>query len=292
MLKRFTLISLLLLSALPASGVTVLLGNHHVSFDIVGATRYFEFADFEEWQFPIQDLNWGITGLDLNPLVDPNQLDLNLPADSPKQNRNRIRLSFQGNLDIGLRVRSAISPRWGVEGYFNYTPADLVINFNGSNLAAANFNRYSGATNPLDPEVYLNWIYGDFPTYHITRFGANMDYVWLRSNDNVFNFYVNAGAGIVSYFRTGDLIVPTDYNLPGEPELPVPTAPENVTWYLPNDSFPSVNLGTGGIFFLHRYFGLNWNLRASYTSFEFKRLNFDPENHWIFSASIGYSIRI
>ncbi len=109
MFKRFVLFCALV--ALPASSQAVLLGNHQLTLDILGTTNYFEFADFLEHEFPEQGLDWGFRFVDLG---DIEYFDPNIGApDNPLQNRNHIRMSFEGNLDIGARIRSALSPKWG-----------------------------------------------------------------------------------------------------------------------------------------------------------------------------------
>jgi len=299
MLKRWIWLVPALIWALPAQAI--LLGNHQLSFDIVGTTQYFEFANFQEWELPAQvvtgggmtiglaDLNWGFGNFDFNPLVNPESFDDAIPFDDPRQNRNRITMRFKGNLDLGLRLRTALTPRLGIEGYLKYTPADLVIDFNGNTVPPASFNRYSGVTNPHDPQEHLHWVEGEYPSYHIFRFGANLDYVYLRSYDNIWNFYGSLGAGLIAYHRSGSLMVPIDYDSDAQD---YPAAPRDITWLMPNDTFPSFSIGTGGIFFLHRYFGLNFDLRANWTTFEFTRANFAGQNHWVMSASLGYSLRI
>lgn len=289
MLKWVLLFLAILAVAVPAQA-KILLGNHHISFDFVGTTQYFEFADFLEWEFPEQDLNWGFTSYDLNPEVndDPGAWDPDI-ADWEKQNRNLIKMRFQGNLDLGLRLRSALDPDLGVEAYLKYTPADLVISYNGVNMAAANFARYAGVTNPNDPPIYLNWVDGDYPTYHIFRWGLNLDYVYLRTKDNEFNLYVSGGIGAISYHCSGKLLVPVDFD---EETQDYPSAPRDISYILPNDTFPSASIGIGGLFFVHRYFGMNFDIRGNYTSFEFKRAGFESQGHWVFGASIGYSIRL
>jgi len=300
MQKRMIWLALALLWVLPAQAI--LLGNHHISFDVVGTTQYFEFADFREWELPaevdadgvligLSDLNWGFGHFDFNPLVNdhPNALDESLDLNDPRQNRNLLTMKFQGNLDLGLRVRTALSPRLGVEGYLKYTPADLIITYNGITLPAASFRRYAGVTNPGDQPDDLNWVEGDYPTYHIFRFGLNLDYVYFRSDNNIWNFYGSLGAGAIAYHRSGELLVPIDYDSNAQDQ---PAAPRDISWVLPNDTFPSLSVGTGGIFFLHRYFGLNFDVRANWTSFEFTRAEFDGQSHWVFGASLGYSIRL
>jgi hypothetical protein len=299
MYKRLILLVLALFSVLPAQAI--LLGNHHISFDVVGTTQYFEFADFQEWELPVEvvtgsgvtiglhDVNWGFGNIDLNPLNNPDALDESMDADDPRQNRNVLKMRFQGNLDLGLRVRSAISPNLGVEAYLKYTPADLVIEINGNTLPAASYKRYAGVANPQDQPEHWFWTEGDYPSYHIFRFGVNLDYIYFRSYDNIWNFYGSVGAGLIAYHRSGYFIVPVDYDSDAQD---VPAEPRDITWLLPNDTFPSLSLGTGGIFFLHRYFGLNFDLRANWTNFEFIRAEFDSQSHWVMSASIGYSIRL
>jgi len=301
MQKRLTMLFLAVIWALPAQAI--LLGNHHISFDVVGTTQYFEFTEFREWELPAQvdpgngvmiglhDLGWGFGNYDFNPLVndDPNALDENLPLDDPRQNRNLIAMEFQGNLDLGLRLRTAISPRMGLEAYLKYTPADLIITFNGHTLPAASFTRYAGVTNPDDTVEDLNWVEGDYPTYHIFRFGLNMDYVYLRSNENIWNLYGSVGVGAIAYHRSGDLLVPVDYD---EDLQEYPSAPRDITWLMPNDTFPSLSLGTGGIFFIYQDFGLNFDLRANWTTFEFTRAQFESQSHWVFGASLGYTVRL
>jgi hypothetical protein len=302
MFKRLSILVLALVWFVPAHAI--LLGNHHISFDLVGTTQYFEFANFEEWELPpevstgsgvtldLENLNWGFGNYDINPKWndDPGAINPDLDVTDPRQNRNIISMRFQGNLDLGLRVRSALSPRLGVEGYIKYTPADLIIDFNGNTLPAASFTRYQGVTNPMETDSQnLNWVEGDYPTYHIFRFGLNLDYVYLRSDNNVWNFYGSLGGGLVAYHRSGQLLVPVDYD--GD-EQEYPTAPLDVTWLLPNDTYPSFSIGTGGIFFIHRYFGLNFEVRANWTTFEFTRAQFDSSSHWIMGASLGYSIRL
>ena len=285
MLNRFALLCALV--ALPGSSQAILLGNHQITLDILGTTNYFEFANFLEHQFPIQGLDWGYRFLDLGDIefFDP---DIGAP-DNPLQNRNRIRMSFEGNLDIGARLRSAISPKWGIEGYIKYSPVNLVILHNSIPVPEANFTRYSGVQNPNDAFAQWVWKSGDYPTYHIIRFGANLDYTYFRSEGNTVNSYVSAGAGVVSYFRTGELLVPADSSV----EHPdIPAAPIDASYYMPNDKFLSVNFGFGGIVFLHRLFGLNADLRTSYTPFKLERMGFDSQNHWIVSGSIGYTIRL
>lgn len=273
--------------ALPGAAQAILLGNHQVTIDLLGSTQYFEFAEFKEYEFPVQGLDWGFR---LQDLYDVDYRDPNIPFDSPLQNRNALKLSFLGNLDIGLRLRTAIAPRWGIEGYVKYTPVDLVIEYNGQDLSAATFTRYSGVTNPGDPEDLLNWVVGDYPTYHVIRFGANLDYVFFRARNNSINFYSAVGAGAVTYKISGQLFVPTDYS----DEQSEPSAPKDISYLLPNDTFLSGNLGLGGIFFLHRLVGLNVDFRASYTPFELRRVDtFDTsKQHWIWSASIGYTFRL
>ncbi len=302
MFKRLSILVLALAWFVPAHAI--LLGNHHISFDLVGTTQYFEFANFQEWELPpevttgggitldLENLNWGFGNYDLNPKWndDPDALNPDIPFDDPRQNRNIISMRFQGNLDLGLRVRSALSPRLGVEGYIKYTPADLIIDFNGNTLPAASFTRYQGVSNPTETDnENLNWVEGDFPTYHIFRFGLNLDYVYLRSDNNIWNFYGSLGGGLVSYHRSGQLLVPVDYN-PDTQDYP--SAPLDITWLLPNDTYPSFSIGTGGIFFIHRYFGLNFEVRANWTTFEFTRAEFDSSSHWIMGASLGYAIRL
>ncbi|MBM4116356.1 hypothetical protein FJ251_01210 [bacterium] len=273
--------------ALPGAAQAILLGNHQVTIDLLGSTQYFEFAEFKEYEFPIQGLDWGFR---LQDLYDVDFRDPSIPFDSPLQNRNALKLSFLGNLDVGLRVRTAIRPRWGIEGYVKYTPVDLVIEYNGQELSAATFTRYSGVTNPGDPEDLLNWVVGDYPTYHVLRFGANLDYVLYRARNNAINFYGAVGAGAITYKISGQLFVPTDY--PAEQNEP--SAPEDISYLLPNDTFLSANLGLGGIFFLHRLVGVNVDFRASYSPFELKRIEeFDTsKQHWLWSASIGYTFRL
>lgn len=299
MFKRLSMLVLALVWVMPAHAI--LLGNHHMSFDLVGSTEYFEFADFQEWELPdevttggglvipLDDLNWGFGIYDLNPNVNPESWDDTMDIDDPRQNRNVIKMKFQGNLDLGFRLRSALSPRLGIEGYLKYTPADLVIDFNNNTVPSASFTRYQGVTNPYDDSSNLNWVEGEFPTYHIFRFGVNLDYVYFRSNNNVWNFYGSVGAGAVAYHRSGNLLVPVDYDSDSQD---YPAAPRDITWLLPNDTFPSLSIGTGGIFFLHRYFGLNFDIRANWTTFEFKRAAFESQSHWIMGASLGYSIRL
>lgn len=292
MLKR--LVTLLCLSAtlfggaLVGNAQAILLGNHQITLDLLGTTQYFEFANFLEHEFPVQGLNWGFRMQDLN---DIENWDQNIPPLSELQNRNHLVMSFEGNLDIGLRIRTSVRPRWGLEGYVKYTPVDLRMTYNGTNLSAATFTRYSGITNdPTDPEDEWNWVKGDYPTYHILRFGANLDYVFLRAKANTINLYGAIGAGAVSYNMEGDLFVPTDY----DEEQDTPSAPEKISFYLPNDTFLSGNLGIGGIFFIHRYFGINLDFRASFSPFELMRIDtFDTaKKHWIYSASIGYTWRL
>jgi hypothetical protein len=283
MLKRFALLCSFL--ALPCTSQAMLLGNHQLTLDILGTTEYFEFADFLEYEFPVQGLDWGFRFFDYG---DIENLDPNLPLDDPRQNRNRIQMHFEGNLDIGLRLRSALSPRFGLETYIKYSPVDLVLIYNDQPLPEANFSRYSGVQNPDDQFAQWIWVNGDYPTYHVVRFGANLDYTFYRSPANTVNGYVSAGAGIVSYFRGGELIVPTDFDEDGQD---IPTAPENISFYMPNDRFISASFGFGGIVFLHRLFGLNLDLRASNSHFELKRTDFEGQSHWILSASIGYTIR-
>ncbi|TFG87535.1 MAG: hypothetical protein E4H17_03305 [Gemmatimonadales bacterium] len=279
-----------LVAALPPEPAqAILLGNHQITLDLLGTTQYFDFAEFKEHEFPVQGLDWGFR---LRDLYDVEFRDPQIPFDSPLQNRNAIKLGLVGNLDIGLRIRTAIRPRWGIEGYFKYTPVDLVIEYNGQNLSEATFTRYSGVTNPenAENEDLLNWVVGDYPTYHVVRFGANLDYVFYRGHSNALNFYGAVGGGVVSYRMSGKLYVPTDY--PEDQE--VPSAPEDLSYLMPNDTFPSANLGLGGIFFVHRLFGINVDLRASYAPFELKRVDsFDTsKQHWIMSASIGYTFRL
>lgn len=287
------------LGAQPAEAI--LLGNHQITFDLLGTTQYFDFAEFKEYEFQHQldadyeargevapTLDWGFRLLDLN---DIENWDPNIPANSELQNRNKLVLGLVGNLDIGLRIRTAIRPSWGIEGYAKYTPVDLVTTYNGTELSAATFTRYSGVTNPGDAEDQLNWVVGDYPTYHIFRFGANLDYVFLRARNNTINLYGAVGGGAVSYHLDGQLYVPADYD---EDLQDTPSAPIDISYYLPNDTFLSANLGIGGIFFVHRLFGLNVDFRASYTPFELKRVDaFDTsKKHWIWSASIGYTWRL
>lgn len=281
-------LAIALAAALPGAARAILLGNHQVTIDLLGTTQYFDFAEFKEYEFEEQGLDWGFRLQDLN---DIEYRDPNIPFDSPLQNRNALKMSFLGNLDIGLRVRTAILPRWGLEGYVKYTPVDLVIEYNGQDLSAATFTRYSGVTNPGDPEDLLNWVVGDYPTYHVLRFGANLDYVFLRAHSNTINLYGAVGGGAISYRMSGKLYVPTDYV---EEEQDEPSAPRDISYYLPNDTFLSGNLGLGGIFFLHRLVGINVDFRASYTPFELKRVQgFDTsKQHWIWSASIGYTFRL
>ena len=99
-----------------------------------------------------------------------------------------------------------------------------------------------------------------------------------------------AGFGAISYFREGKLLVPTDYDEEDE-SLNAPTAPVDVSYYLPNDTYWSANVGTGFIIFLHRMFGLNFNITGSYTPFEMDRAGFDKQDHFLVSASIGYTAR-
>ncbi len=290
MFKRFALFCTLL--ALPVASQAILLGNHQLTLDILGTTDYFEFADFLEHEFPELEngdvtLDWGFRFLDLG---DIEHFDTTIgPPDHPLQNRNHIRMSFEGSLDIGMRLRSALSPRFGLETYFKYSPVDLVMIYNGQALPEANFTRYSGVQNPTDQPNQWVWITGDYPTYHIIRFGANLDYTYYRSAANTVNAYVTAGGGIVSYFRSGELLVPTDYDAD---TLNVPTAPYDISHFLPNDSFLSMNFGLGGIVYLHRLFGLNMDLRFNYTPFQMERAGFARQHHWIMSASIGYTIRL
>ena len=185
----------------------ILLGNHQLTLDLLGSTQYFEFAEFREYEFPIQGLDWGFRQQDLN---DFEFHDPNIPHDSPLQNRNRLKMSFVGNLDIGVRLRTALAPKLGLEGYIKYTPVDLVMTYNDTELSAATFTRYSGVTNPDDPEDLQNWVRGDYPTYHVVRFGANLDYVFLRARANTINLYGALGGGVVSYHMDGDLYIPTD----------------------------------------------------------------------------------
>lgn len=293
MLKRpallIALAATLVAAQPPGPAQAILLGNHQITLDLLGTTQYFDFAEFAEHEFPEQGLDWGFR---LQDLYDVEYRDPNIPFDSPLQNRNLLKLGLVGNLDIGVRLRTAIHPRWGVEGYFKYTPVDLIIEYNGQNLSEASFTRYSGVTNPenAENEDLLNWVVGDYPTYHVVRFGANVDYVFYRGHNNALNFYSAIGGGVVSYRMSGQLFVPTDY--PEDQE--VPTAPKDISYYLPNDTFLSANLGLGGIFFVHRLFGINVDFRASYTPFELKRVEtFDTsKQHWIMSASIGYTFRL
>jgi len=294
MLKRLVTFVCLLgtfligLGGFPAGDAqAILLGNHQLTIDLLGTTQYFEFAEFREYEFPVQGLDWGFRQRDL---FDIEFQDPELELNDPLQNRNRMTMSFVGNLDIGLRMRTALAPKLGLEGYVKYTPADLVMTYNGADLSAATFTRYSGVTNPDDPEDLQNWVTGDFPTYHIIRFGANMDYVFLRARANTINLYGALGAGVVSYHMSGDLYVPTDF--PDDQDTP--SAPEKLSYYLPNDTFLSGNLGRGGIFFIHRMFGINVDFRASYSPFELKRIDaFDTsKNQWFWSASIGYTWRM
>jgi hypothetical protein len=275
--------------AVPAQAI--LLGNHQLTIELLGTTEYFEFADFTEWEFPVQGLDWGYRLTDID--KDHNPIDTNYLPDDIHQNRNQIQLHLDGSLDIGLRFRSSIRPRLGVEGYLKYTPADLIITYNNQELSEATFTRYSGVTNPDDAEHLLNWVQGDFPTYHIVRFGMDLDYVFYRSSGNTMNSYVSVGGGIISYFRSGELFVPTDYDEEGiGGGTVIPSAPKNISEYLPNDSFPSANFGIGTLFYVHRYFGINASIRMSWTPFEVKSANFDKENHWIMGLSLGYTIRL
>jgi len=274
----------------PVPAQALLLGNHQITLDLLGTTQYFDFAEFQEHQFPVQGLNWGFR---LRDLYDVEYRNHNIPLDSPLQNRNVLKLGLEGNLDIGVGGGPALRPRWGIEGYFKYTPVDLVIEYNGQSLSAATFTRYSGVTNPenAENEDLLNWVVGDYPTYHVVRFGANLDYVFYRGRGNAINLYGAMGGGVVSYRMSGQLYVPTDYP---EEEQDVPSAPKDISYYLPNDTFVSGNLGLGGILFVHRLFGLNVDFRASYSPFELKRVEaFDTsKQHWIMSASIGYTFRL
>jgi hypothetical protein len=282
MLKRLLLLCALLF---PATSHAILLGNHQITLDLLGATQYFEFADFKEYEFPAQGLDWGFRLLDLK---DPDNWDPSIPSGSPLQNRNRIQMKFEGNLDIGARLRTAITPSWGLEAYVKYTPVDLVLTYNETPLPQANFTRYSGVTNPSDPEALWNWVNGDYPTYNVMRFGLCADYVYYRGRSNTLNLYGSAGLGAVSYFLSGKLLVPTDYD---ENTQDVPSAPTDITYYLPNDTFLSASAGTGAIIYLHRLFGLSFDLRATLTPFEFKRAGFDAGYHWILGGSIGYCVR-
>ncbi len=303
MFKRLVMILCLgvtLLAGGTGAAQAILLGNHQITLDLLGTTQYFEFADIKEYEFQNQliadaaagetvpGLDWGFRLMDLN---DFEFHDPSIPHDSPLQNRNQIKLGFVGNLDIGLRIRTALRPRWGIEGYIKYTPVDLVLEYNGQELSSSTFTRYSGVTNPGDAEDDWNWVKGDYPTYRIIRFGANIDYVFLRARANTINLYGALGAGAVSYNMDGELFIPTDYD---EDEQDAPSAPEKISYYLPNDTFLSGNLGLGGIFFLHRMFGINVDFRASYSPFEMKRIqSFETkESHWIWSASIGYTWRL
>ncbi len=294
MLKRLVLLCSLAALCLPGASQAILLGNHQLTLDLIGTTQYFEFADFTEYQFPEQGLDWGFR---LDDMGDPNDwpIDIDYPIDSPYQNRNRIQMRFEGNLDIGARLRTALSPHWGIEGYVKYTPVDLVLVYNGTNLPEANFTRYSGVTNPEDPESQLNWVLGDYPTYHVLRFGANIDYVYYRSPANTMNLYGSLGLGAISYFRKGQLLVPADYD---ENEQDVPSAPVDVSYWMPNDTYLSANLGAGAIVYLHRLFGLNFDLRFNWTPFHMNRAqedgqfgSFESQHHWIISGSIGYTVR-
>jgi len=295
MLKRLFPLCALAVLALPGPAHAILLGNHQITIDLVGTTQYFEIADFIERDFPEVlyyngepiGLDWGFRQTDL---YDPENWDLeNLPP-GPMQNRNVITMELKGNLDIGARLRTALSPRFGIEGYIKYTPADLLVTYNGADVPAATFTRYSGATNPMADEEHLVWVTGDYPTYHIVRFGANLDYTFLRARNNELNAYVSAGFGAISYFREGKLLVPTDYDEEDD-SLNAPTAPVDISYYLPNDTYWSANVGTGFIIFLHRMFGLNFNITGSYTPFEMDRAGFDKQDHFLVSASIGYTAR-
>lgn len=297
MLKRLIPLCALAVLALPGPARAILLGNHQITLDLVGTTQYFQIADFVERDFPEVlfyngdpiGLNWGFRQTDL---YDTENWDLeNLPP-GPMQNRNVITMELKGNLDIGARLRTAITPRFGIEGYVKYTPADLLITYNGADVPAATFIRYSGATNAdASSEEYLVWVGGDFPTYHILRFGANLDYTFLRARNNELNAYVSAGLGAISYFREGNLMVPTDYDEEDDSFI-APTAPVDVSYYLPNDTYWSANAGAGFIIFLHRMFGLNFNVTGHYTPFQMERAGFEEESHFLLSASIGYTARI
>ncbi|MCP4545908.1 MAG: hypothetical protein GY835_05505 [bacterium] len=289
MLKQFVLLCTLVGLILPLPANAILLGNHQLTFDLLGTTNYFEFADFKEYEFPVQGLDWGGFGLpDLFDDLDP---DLPNNPNDPGfiyQNRNQIQMKFIGSLDVGMRLKTAISPNWSVEGFFRYTPVDLIITFNGTDVSESQFTRYSGVTNPGDLE--LNWIEGDYPTYHVVRFGANLDYTVYRSNDNALNAFVSGGLGAITFFREGDLMVATDN--PNGDEGTVPTAPLNLDYYIPHDSFVTANLGVGGVFFIHRYFGLSLDLRMNFAPFNIKdRSEFDSVNAFFFSGSLGYSLR-
>ncbi|MCB1161171.1 MAG: hypothetical protein R3C71_03560 [Candidatus Krumholzibacteriia bacterium] len=295
MLKRpalaLALTATLLAGLLPGTAQAILMGSHQLTLDLLGTTQYFDFAEFKEYQFPVQGLDWGFR---LQDLYDVDFRDPQIPFDSELQNRNAIRLGFVGNLDIGARLRTAIRPSWGLEGYFKYTPVDLVINYNGQNLSEATFTRYSGVTNPGDAPDLLNWVKGDYPTYHVLRFGLNLDYVYFRARNNTINLYGAAGGGAVTYKMDGKLFIPTDYD---ENEQNEPSAPRDISFYMPNDTFWSVNMGLGGIFFVHRYFGINVDFRASYSPFQLHRIDADQyfdtnKSHWIFSSSIGYTWRL
>lgn len=293
MLKQFVIFCIVLALFTPLPASAILLGNHQVTFDLIGTTNYFEFAEFQEHEFPVQGLNWGGGLIDL---FDSDYWDTsNLPTnpEDPRfylQNRNVIQMRFEGNLDIGVRLKTAISPDWSVEGFIRYTPVDLILTFNDTDLSESQFTRYSGVTNPGDDEYYLNWIPGDFPTYHVVRYGANLDYTFYRSNNNTLNASASGGLGVISFFREGHLLVPTDYE--DEDQSVRPSAPQNLDYYIPHDSFLTANFGVGGVFFIQRYFGLALDLRMNFTPFDIEsRSGFPGSKEFFFSGSLGYTLR-